>query len=95
MVWGGALNKVIHSGCFLFGSGRCRAEAVGGVRGQLQGDVGCVLWLVAPGAAGPRTDRKPLLSPVTSLWIEMSESGSEVNKASFSLCSEEGGDNEV
>ncbi len=54
-----------------------------------------MLWLVALGGAGPRTDREVLQSHVTSLWMEMSESESEVNKASSSVCSKEGGDDEV
>lgn len=54
-----------------------------------------MLWLVTPGGAGLRTDREALQSPVTGLWMEMSESRSEVNKASSSVCSKEGGDGEL
>lgn len=60
-------------------------------RRQLQG--WCRRWvelcLTARGGAGPRTLWEALQSPVTALWMEMSELGSEVNKASSSVWREE------
>lgn len=68
-----------------------------GSGGQLRRDADddlCCGW--RPRALrGPRTDRGARHSPVTSVWMEMSESRSKVRTASFTACMKAGGEGEV